>query len=258
MNDTINFFTKTLQNGKRHYRMKNRRYTRIPHLVALTALTVLLAACGNDGPSTSDIKARFNANLSGCDYVHLSDFSREGDEPKHWVQKGTDLNGSDVERDWTQDRIKVSYTISLDDIPDVKTAVANYIDFTSKAKALRADADAKQQIVSAGELAAGYHADGTSAANDYLAAHPDQVAAAQAADQAAQQAADDASKLGAAPWQIAAGALHQVCPSMKGAGIVAKLFWTPQTDPATYGTAVSRQLTESILASKIDGGDWMY
>ncbi|WP_044359456.1 hypothetical protein [Burkholderia pseudomallei] len=238
--------------------MQNHRYTRIPHLVALTALTVLLAACGSDGPSTSDIKARFEANLSGCDYVHLSDFSREGDEMKHWVQKGTDPNGSDVERDWTQDRVKVSYAIALDDIPEVKTAVANYIDLTSKAKALRADADAKQQIVSAGELAAGYHPDGSSAANDYLAAHPDQVAAAQAADQAAQQAADDASKLGAAPWQIAAGALHEVCPNLKSAGIVAKLFWTPQTDPATYGTAVSRQLTESILASKIDGGDWMY
>ncbi|WP_433704442.1 hypothetical protein [Paraburkholderia sacchari] len=238
--------------------MKNHRYTRISHLATLTALTVLLAACGNDGPSTSDIKARFKANLSDCDYVHLGDFSREGDETKHWVQKGTDLNGADVERDWTQDRIKVSYTIALDDIPEVKTAVANYIDLTSKAKALRADADAKQQVVSDGELAAGYHADGTSAANDYLAEHPDQVAAAQAADQAAQQAADDASKLGAAPWQIAAGALHQVCPNLKSAGIVAKLFWTPQTDPATYGTAVSRQLTESILASKIDGGDWMY
>ena len=238
--------------------MKNHHYPRIPHLIALTALTALLAACGNDGPSTSDIKARFNANLSGCDYVHLSDFSREGDETKHWVQKGTDLNGSDVERDWTQDRVKVSYTISLDDIPDVKTAVANYIDLANKAKALRADADAKQQIVEGGELAAGYHPDGSSAANDYLAAHPDQVAAAQAADQAAQQAADDASKLGAAPWQVAAGALHQVCPNMKGAGIVAKLFWTPQTDPATYGTAASRQLTESVLASKIDGGDWMY
>jgi hypothetical protein len=238
--------------------MKNHRYSRITGLVALTALTVLLAACGSGGPSTSEIKTRFEANLSGCDYVHLSDFSREGDEAKHWVQKGTDLNGSDVERDWTQDRIKVSYTIALDDIPEVKTAVANYVELTSKAKALRADADAKQQIVSTGELAAGYHADGTSAANDYLAAHPDQVATAQAADQAAQQATDDASKLGAAPWQIAAAALQQACPNLKGAGIVAKLFWTPQTDPATYGMAVSRQLTESILASKIDGGDWMY
>lgn len=227
-------------------------------LALCVSLTTLLAACGNDGPSTSDIKARFTTNLSGCYYVHLSDFNRDSDETKQWVQKGTDLNGSDVERDWTQDRIKVSYTISLDDIPEVKAAVANYIDLTSKAKALRSDADAKQQIVEAGELAAGYRPDGSSAANDYLAAHPDQVAAAQAADQAAQQAADAASKLGAAPWQIAAGALHDVCPNMKGAGIVAKLFWTPRTDPTTYGTAVSRQLTESILASKIDGGDWMF
>lgn len=227
-------------------------------LALCASLTTLLAACGNDGPSTSDIKARFDANLAGCDYVHLNDFTRESDEPKHWVQKGTDLNGSDVERNWTQDRIKVSYTISLDDIPEVKAAVAHYIDLTSKAKALRADADAKQQIVEAGEQAAGYHSDGSSAANDYLAAHSDQVAAAQAADQAAQQAADDASKLDAAPWQVAAGALHEVCPNLKGGGIVAKLFWTPQTDLATYGTAVSRQLTESILASKIDGGDWMY
>lgn len=227
-------------------------------LALCVSLTTLLAACGNDAPSTSDIKARFMTNLSGCDYVHLSDFSRESDETKHWVQKGTDLNGSDVERDWTQDRIRVSYTISLDDIPEVKTAVANYLELASKAKALRADADAKQQIVGTGELAAGYHADGSSAANDYLAAHPDQVAAAQAADQAAQQAADAASKLGAAPWQIAAGALHEVCPNLRGAGIIAKLFWTPQTDPTTYGTAMSRQLTEDVLAAKIDGGDWMF
>ncbi|RQT30535.1 hypothetical protein DF036_24275 [Burkholderia contaminans] len=227
-------------------------------LALCASLTTLLVACGNDGPSTSDVKARFDANLAGCGYVHLSDFTRESDEPKHWVQKGTDLNGSDVERNWTQDRINVSYTISLDDIPDVKAAVAHYIDLTSKAKALRADADAKQQIVEAGELAAGYHPDGSSAANDYLAAHPDQVAAAQAADQAAQQADDDASKLGAAPWQIAAGALRDVCPNLKGAGIVAKLLWTPRIDPATYGTAVSRHLTESIVASKIDGGDWMF
>lgn len=163
-----------------------------------------------------------------------------------------------MERDWTQDRIKVSYTISLGDIPEVKTAVANYLELANKAKALRADADAKQQVVEAGELAAGYHADGSSAANDYLAAHPDQVAAAQAADQAAQQAADAASKLGPAPWQIAAGALHEVCPTLKGAGIVAKLFWTPQTDPTTYGTTASRQLTENVLASKIDGGAWMF
>ena len=227
-------------------------------LTLCALLTTVLAACGNDGPSTSYVKARFDANLAGCDYVHLSAFTRESDEPKHWVQKGTDLNGSDVERNWIQDRIKVSYTISLDDIPDVKAAVAHYIDLTSKAKALRADADAKQQIVEAGEQAAGYHPDGSSAANNYLAAHPDQVAAAQAADQAAQQAADDASKLGAAPWQIAAGALHDVCPNLKGAGIVAKLFWTPQADPVTYGTAMSRQLTESIVASRIDGGEWMY
>ncbi|CAJ8827631.1 Uncharacterised protein [Burkholderia pseudomallei] len=227
-------------------------------LALCASLTTLLAACGNDGPSTSDIKARFTTNLSGCDYVHLSDFSRESDETKHWAQKGTDLNGSDVERDWTQDRIKVSYTISLDDIPEVKTAVAKYLELANKAKALRADADAKQQIVEAGELAAGYHADGSSAANDYLAAHPDQVAAAQAADQAAQQAADATSKLGAAPWQIAAGALHDVCPNMTGAGIISKMFWTPQNDPTTYGTAVSGRLTESILASKIDRGDWMF
>ncbi|MFC5431875.1 hypothetical protein ACFPTO_24230 [Paraburkholderia denitrificans] len=224
---------------------------------SFSALT-LLAACGNDGPPTSDIKTRFEANLSGCDYVHLSDFNREGDETKQWVQKGTDLNGADVQRNWRQDRIKVSYKISLDDVPEVKTAVANYFDLANKVKALRADADAKQRIISDGELAAGYHPDGTSAANDYLAAHPDEVAAAQAADQAAQQAADDASKLGAAPWQIAANTLRQVCPNLKSVNNIANMFWTPRTDPATYGTAVSRKFTESILASKIDGGDWMY
>jgi len=238
--------------------MKNHRSIRISHLAIPTALALVLAACGSNGPSTSDLKARFAANLSDCDYVHLSDFNRDGDQSRNWTQKGTDLNGAEVERVWTQDRVKVSYTIALDDIPEVKAAVASYIDLTNKAKALRADADAKQQIVSAGELAAGYHPDGSSAANDYLAAHADEVAAAQAADQAAQQAADEASKPGAAPWQIAAGALRQVCPDLKGAGIVAKLFWTPQTDPATYGTAASRQFTESVLASKVDGGDWMY
>ena len=239
--------------------MKNRRYSRISHLVALTALTVLLAACGSNGPSTSDIKARFEANLSGCDYVHLSDFSREGDQSRSWTQKGTDLNGSDVERDWIPDRVKVSYIIELDDIPEVKTAVANYIDLTNKVKALRADANAKQKVIGDGESAAPlYHPDGTSAINDYLAAHPDQVAAAQAADRVALQAEEDVHKVGYSPWQVAANALRQVCPNFKSVNNVANTFWVPQTDPTTYGTAVSRHFTADILASKINGGDWMY
>jgi len=219
-------------------------------LVSCVLAISSLAACSGEGPSTSDIKARFETNLSGCDYVHLSNFTREGDQLKEGNQEGIK---------WATDQIKVSYTISLDKIPEVKTAVANFLDLTNKEKALRADADAKQKILGDGELAAGYHPDGTSAANDYLAAHPDQVAAAQAADQAALEAEPDPSKLGgSATWQIAAATLEQVCPNLKSAGNVANMFWSPRSDPTTYGTAVSRKFNENLVARQIDGGDWSF
>ena len=93
--------------------MKNYRYARISHLVVPTALTVLLAACGNSAPSESNAKQAVQAQLGDCKYVEMSDFSRvngtQGSDDHHYqveVQYNLTLEADSDQKDKLEDWVK--------------------------------------------------------------------------------------------------------------------------------------------------------
>ncbi|HDR9240044.1 hypothetical protein [Burkholderia vietnamiensis] len=119
--------------------MKNRRYIRIPHLVTLTALAALLAACGNSAPGESDAKQAVQAQLGDCKYVEMSDFNRvngtQGSDDHHYqveVQYNLTLEADgdqkDKLEDWAkktserQDLLKQEIQIRKDDADSGKSA----------------------------------------------------------------------------------------------------------------------------------------
>lgn len=113
LNGIISFVTETLQTRKRLHDMKNQRYSRIPHLLALSALTVLLAACGSGAPSESDAKHAVQAQLGDCKYVEMSDFNRvngsQGSDDRHYqveVQYSLTLEADSGQKDKLEDWAK--------------------------------------------------------------------------------------------------------------------------------------------------------
>lgn len=145
--------------------MKNHRHTRFPHLVTLTALTVLLAACGNSAPSESDAKHAVQAQLGDCKYVEMSDFNRvngtQGSDDRHYqvdvrysLTVEADSNQKDKLEDWAkkvterQDLIKDQMKI-LKSYQDQGNGSSAYNDATWK------DDDEKQKALYQ-ELITGY------------------------------------------------------------------------------------------------------
>ncbi|MBB5501046.1 hypothetical protein [Paraburkholderia sp. MM5384-R2] len=93
--------------------MKNHRYTRIPLLVALSALTVLLAACGNSAPSESDAKTAFQSQIDQCQDLTLTRFKKTNGVP-----------GNDP----TAYQVEIEYTLQLEPTSDEKDGMKKWLD----------------------------------------------------------------------------------------------------------------------------------
>lgn len=92
--------------------MKNHRYTHMPHLVTLTALTALLAACGNSAPSESDAKTAFQSQIGHCQDLTLTSFKKTNGIP------GNDPNTYQVE---------IEYTLKLEPTSDEKDGMKKWL-----------------------------------------------------------------------------------------------------------------------------------
>lgn len=92
--------------------MKNHRYIHIPHLVTLTALTALLAACGNSAPSESDAKNAFQSQIDHCQDVTLTSFRKTNGIP------GNDPNTYQVE---------IEYTLKLEPTTNEKDGMKKWL-----------------------------------------------------------------------------------------------------------------------------------
>jgi len=104
--------------------MKNHRYPHVPHLVTLTALTVLLAACGNSAPSESDAKTAFQSQIDHCQDLTLTSFKKTNGIA------GNDPNTYQVE---------IEYTLKLEPTGDEKDGMKKWLDLQQQEARLGAE-----------------------------------------------------------------------------------------------------------------------